>query len=258
MSLSAFVLVDAILLIGNHTISEYLHHNWSGQVINLAQERAVRNDPCQKAPIIPTSSGNRDAGSRLHIPALITDRTRRVFQQPPPAPRAAFTASARVTTARPDSTTCDCAGVTQRARPAAVVDASPGVGMICYPVASARWRSSPVRKSSPAGCAAAIPAGRSPAPNPRLRCLTGPAAASSAPITPSRPHNPVITGQARVRRQRPIRHADPRRRLERRTPSPWPLLEVVTRAAAVRPSCSMTTRTAEMAFSLNSPRPSGP
>jgi len=90
---------------------------------------------------------------------------------------------------------CHFAGVTRRARPAAVVDASPGTGMICCPAASARWRSSPVRKSSPASCAAAIPASSSPAPNPRSRCLTGPTAASSAPITPSRPHNSVITAR---------------------------------------------------------------
>ena len=55
-----------------------------------------------------------------------------------------------VTAARPVSTACHCAGVTRRARPAAVVDASPGTGVICCPAASARWRSSPVRKSSPA------------------------------------------------------------------------------------------------------------
>ena len=98
-----------------------------------------------------------------------------------------------VTTARPDSTACHCAGVSRRARPAAVVDARPGTGVICWPAASARWRSSPARKSSPASCAAAIPVSSSPAPKPRSRCLTGPTAASSASITPSRPHNSVIT-----------------------------------------------------------------
>ncbi len=56
---------------------------------------------------------------------------------------------------------------------------------------SARWRSSPVRKSSPASCAAAIPVSSCPAPNPRSRCFTGPTAASSAPITPRRSHSPV-------------------------------------------------------------------
>ena len=71
-----------------------------------------------------------------------------------------------VTAARPDSTACHCAGVTRRASPAAVVDASPGTGVICWPAASARCRSSPVRKSSPASCAAAIPVSSSPAPNP--------------------------------------------------------------------------------------------
>ena len=100
-----------------------------------------------------------------------------------------------VTAARPVSTACHCAGVTRRARPAAVVDASPGTGVICCPAASARWRSSPVRKSSPASCAAAIPVSSSPAPNPRSRCLTGPTAASSAPITPSRPHSSVMAAR---------------------------------------------------------------
>ena len=100
-----------------------------------------------------------------------------------------------VTAARPASTARHCAGVTRRARPAAVVEASPGTGVICCPAASARWRSSPVRKSSPASCAAAIPASSSPAPNPRSRCLIGPTAASSAPITPSRSHNSVIAAR---------------------------------------------------------------
>ena len=100
-----------------------------------------------------------------------------------------------VAAARPDSTACHCARVTRRARPAAVVDASPGTGVICWPAASARWRSSPVRKSSPASCAAASPASSSPAPNPRSRCLMGPTAASSAPITPSRPHSSVTAAR---------------------------------------------------------------
>ena len=62
-----------------------------------------------------------------------------------------------VTLASPVSTFSHCAGVTRRARPAAVVDASPGTGVICWPAVSARWRSRPVRKSSPGSCAAAIP-----------------------------------------------------------------------------------------------------
>ena len=75
------------------------------------------------------------------------------------------------------------------------MDARPGTGAICCPATSARWRSSPVRKSSPASCAAAIPASSSPAPNPRSRCLMGPTAVSSALITPSRSHNSVITAR---------------------------------------------------------------
>ena len=115
----------------------------------------------------------------------------------PPASAAARSAGSRssirpVTAARPRSTAVHWAGVIRRARPAAVVDASPGTGVISWPAASPRCRSSPVRKSSPASCAAAIPASSSPAPKPRSRCLTGPTAASSAPITSSRSHNSLI------------------------------------------------------------------
>ena len=92
-----------------------------------------------------------------------------------------------VTAATPCSTACHCAGVNLRARP--------GTGVISWPAASARCRSSPVRKSSPASCAAAIPHSTSPAPNPRSRCLTGPTAASSAPITPSRSYSSVMTAR---------------------------------------------------------------
>ena len=118
----------------------------------------------------------------------------------PPASAAARSAGSSdtirpVTTASPDSTARHCAGVTRRASPAAVVDARPGTGVISWPAASARCRSSPVRKSSPASCAAAMPASSSPAPKPRSRCLTGPTAASSAPITPSRPHNSVTAAR---------------------------------------------------------------
>lgn len=47
---------------------------------------------------------------------------------------------------------------------AAVVEHNPGTGVISCPTASARWRSRPTRKSSPANCAAAIPINNSPAP----------------------------------------------------------------------------------------------
>ena len=114
-----------------------------------------------------------------------------------------------VTTARPCSTACQCVGVIRRASPAVVVDARPGTGVIAWPATSARWRSSPVRKSSPASCAAAIPVSSSPAPKPRSRCLMGPTAASTASITPSRSHNSVTTARPALRRQRRIRRADP-------------------------------------------------
>jgi hypothetical protein len=94
-----------------------------------------------------------------------------------------------VTAASPASTASHCPGVIRRASPAAVVEDNPGTGVTCRPAGSARCRSSPVKKSSPASCAAAIPVSSSPAPKPRCRCLTGPTAASSTPITPSRPHS---------------------------------------------------------------------
>jgi transposase len=64
-----------------------------------------------------------------------------------------------------------------------------------WPAASARWRSSPVRKSSPASCAAAIPHSSSPAPKPRSRCLMGPTAASSSSTMPSRSHSSVTAAR---------------------------------------------------------------
>jgi hypothetical protein len=67
--------------------------------------------------------------------------------------------------------------------------------VIICPASSARWRSSPTRKSSPANCAAAIPVSSAPAPKPRSRCLMGTTAPSSPPATPSRPHNPVTAAR---------------------------------------------------------------
>jgi hypothetical protein len=118
----------------------------------------------------------------------------------PPASAAArgagSSASIRpVTAARPVSTARHCPGVIRRASPAAVVEDNPGTGASSCPAASARCRSSPVRKSSPASCAAAIPASSSPAPKPRSRCLMGPTAASSALITPSRPHSSLTAAR---------------------------------------------------------------
>ena len=82
----------------------------------------------------------------------------------------------RMPTARP---------TTGRASPAAVVAARSGTGASCCPAVSARWRSSPTRKSSPASCAAAIPTNNCPPVCPRRRCLIGPIAASNRPITSS-------------------------------------------------------------------------
>jgi hypothetical protein len=98
--------------------------------------------------------------------------------------------------------------VIRRATPAAVVELSPGTAVICCPAASARWRSSPTRKSSPASCADASPASSCRAPKPRSRCLTGPTAASSASITPSRSHSPVTAAIPAFGVSAPVRRAD--------------------------------------------------
>ncbi|HEX3309880.1 MAG TPA: hypothetical protein VHS32_26810 [Streptosporangiaceae bacterium] len=74
----------------------------------------------------------------------------------------------------------------RRASPAAVVAARSGTGATACPARSARCRSSPTRKSSPASCAAASPTKSWPPVWPRRRCLIGPIAASNRPITFSR------------------------------------------------------------------------
>ena len=96
-----------------------------------------------------------------------------------------------VAAASPASVPRQCAAVNRRAIPAAVEVASPGTGVTCWPAASARTRSRPTRKSSPASWAAAIPASTCPPVNPRARCLTGPIPLSSASIRPSLPHSSV-------------------------------------------------------------------
>jgi hypothetical protein len=60
--------------------------------------------------------------------------------------------------------------VNRRAIPVAVEAARPGTGTSRCPARSARARSRPTRKSSPASCAAAIPASTCPPANPRRRC----------------------------------------------------------------------------------------
>lgn len=95
------------------------------------------------------------------------------------------------TAATPASTRRQPRASIRRARPAAVVEASPGTGVSTCPVASARWRSRPTRKSSPANCAVARPTSSSPAPNPRARDLIGPTSVSIASITPSRSNSSV-------------------------------------------------------------------
>ena len=114
----------------------------------------------------------------------------------PSASSAARSAGSRpvireVAAARPFSAPRQCRAVNRRAIPAAVEVARPGTGTRCWPASSARSRSRPTRKSSPASCAAAIPVSTCPPENPRLRCLTGPIPASSASIRPSLPHSSV-------------------------------------------------------------------
>ena len=114
----------------------------------------------------------------------------------PPASSAARSAGSRpsiraVALASPASTPRQCSAVNRRAIPVAVEVASPGTGVTSWPAWSARTRSRPTRKSSPASCAAAIPASTCPPVNPRRRCLTGPIPSSRASIRPSLPHNSV-------------------------------------------------------------------
>ena len=114
----------------------------------------------------------------------------------PSASSAARSAGSRpviraVAAARPASAPRQCLAVNRRASPVAVEVASPGTGVTCCPAASARSRSRPTRKSSPASCAAAIPASTCPPVNPRRRCFTGPIASSRASIRPSLPHSSV-------------------------------------------------------------------
>ena len=94
-----------------------------------------------------------------------------------------------VAVARPLSAPRQCSGVNRRATWLALEAARPATRVTCWPALSARSRSSPTRKSSPASCAAAIPASTCPPVNPRRRCLTGPMASSSATISPSLSHS---------------------------------------------------------------------
>jgi hypothetical protein len=94
---------------------------------------------------------------------------------------------------------------------------NPGTGASCCPAVSARWRSSPTRKSSPASCAAAIPTNSCPPVWPRRRCLIGPIAASNRPIRSKRSISSVTATMPATgvndRSGAPIRT---RRRLRRR------------------------------------------
>ena len=62
----------------------------------------------------------------------------------------------------PVSTARHWVSVNRFASPAAVVDAQPGTGANACPAVSARGRSDPTKKSSPANCADVIPTTNSP------------------------------------------------------------------------------------------------
>jgi hypothetical protein len=84
----------------------------------------------------------------------------------------------------------------------------PGTGVTCWPAVSARCRSSPVRKSSPASCAAAIPSA-SPQRQTAIPLLDRADRRiqrldHAQPVTQLADHS-----QTRVRRQRPIRRSGP-------------------------------------------------
>jgi len=90
------------------------------------------------------------------------------------------------TSPSPVSTACHCPAVNRWASPAAVVEPRSGTAASTCPAASARRRSSPTRKSSPASCADATATRSCPPVWPRWRALIGPIAASNRSITPSR------------------------------------------------------------------------
>ena len=84
---------------------------------------------------------NGEVGRNLHVGGIQVDRDRALGQ-----------AAARGGGSRPSIHRSQasfylfhCPGVTRRARPAAVVEDSPGTGVSCWPATSARWRSSPTR-----------------------------------------------------------------------------------------------------------------
>ncbi len=66
------------------------------------------------------------------------------------------------------------------------MELNPATGARTCPATSARLRSSPTRKSSPASCADASPTSNSPPVNPRSRVLIGPIAPSNLLIIPRR------------------------------------------------------------------------
>ena len=69
--------------------------------------------------------------------------------------------------------------------PAAVVDAGVGTGSNSWPATSARRRSKPTRKSSPASWAEAIEINNCPPDRPRARSLTAPIPTSNTAVMPN-------------------------------------------------------------------------
>ena len=101
----------------------------------------------------------------------------------------------------------------------------PATGASTFPAASARCRSSPTRKSSPANCAAAIPTSNYPPEKPRSRVLIDPIARSNSlimfkrstsSVTATSPENWVSDGSGA-----PTRTRRRNRRISRILPTRW-------------------------------------
>jgi hypothetical protein len=114
-----------------------------------------------------------------------------------------------VTTARPPSTGRHCPAVIRRARPAAVAELSPGTGVICCPAASARWRSSPARKSSPGQLRGCDPRQQLPGAEAAIALLDRAGRRVQCPDHAQPPAQLADRGHPRIRGQSPIRRADP-------------------------------------------------
>jgi len=162
------------ILVGSHQVRGQRH----GAV---GPERDVR--PVGALTLIVVHGVLFLAAVDLHVGGVPVDRGRR--QQLGPR-RAGSNLKTRALIAPiPFSIPARCAGVKRFANCAVVVDAGVGTGSNSCPAVSARRRSIPTRKSSPASCAHANDNTRPPAESPRSRCLTEPTAQSRASAMPN-------------------------------------------------------------------------